>query len=144
MLTITPHAVERYIERIAPGTSEATARARLEVHAASAARLRQKTPSGDHIYLAQGLCRLIVRKSDRGEQGGVVITVLPLEDGTQPDLSDTMQALSMSTAILATLDREQLLDVKAELAKQQKQNQRLRLRCKKQMLMWRRLENRGD
>lgn len=83
MMIITDHAVERFIERIAPGTSMATARARLNAHASSAAKLKQKTHAGDAIYQSDSLkCRLVVRSSQQGEQERVVVTVLSLEGET--------------------------------------------------------------
>ena len=82
-MIITDHAVERFIERIAPGTSMATARARLNAHASSAAKLKQKTHAGDAIYQSDSLkCRLVVRSSQQGEQERVVVTVLSLEGET--------------------------------------------------------------
>lgn len=145
VMVITDHAAERFIERIAPGTSMETARARLSAHADSAAKLKQKTHTGDAIYQSDSLkCRLVVRSSQRGEQERVVITVLPLEGGTvsehegaeipedRPltlptdtpgfDLSQVMQDLisgssAMRTMVLSKLSREQLVEVRMENVK---------------------------
>lgn len=145
VMVITDHAVERFIERIAPGTSMETARARLSAHADSAAKLKQKTHAGDAIYQSDSLkCRLVVRSSQRGEQERVVITVLPLggeavsehddveipEDRplTLPtetpsfDLTQVMRDLisgssATRTMVLSKLSREQLKEVRMENVK---------------------------
>jgi len=140
-MIITDHAAERYIERIAPGTSMATAKARLGVHVGSAARLKQKTTSGDDIYISDSLkCRLVVRGSQHGEHDRVVITVLPLDFSAQDNeavtvdveedapavptfnLAQVMQDLingssGMRDMTLTGLTRDQLIDVRAENTK---------------------------
>jgi hypothetical protein len=99
-MIITDHAAERYIERIAPGTSMATAKARLGVHVGSAARLKQKTTSGDDIYISDSLkCRLVVRGSQHGENDRVVITVLPLDFSAQDNEAVTVDVEEDAPAV---------------------------------------------
>ena len=77
---ITDHAVERFCERIQPGTSFATARARIEAYLSDAVKLREKTRSKEDLYQIEALrCRLVVRPSRWAEDEPVLVTVLPLD-----------------------------------------------------------------
>ena len=143
-MIITDHAAERFIERIAPGTSLVAAKARLAANVGTAAKMRQKTASGESIYVSDSLnCRLVVRGSQFGESQRVVITVLPLNQKEQDsevtiideediaplnqtvpefDLMQVMADLTkgssgMRTMVLTGLSRAQLMDVRAENTK---------------------------
>lgn len=143
-MIITDHAAERFIERIAPGTSLVAAKARLAANVGTAAKMRQKTASGESIYVSDSLnCRLVVRGSQFGESQRVVITVLPLNQKEQDsevtiideeDIAQLNQAVpefdlvqvmadltkgssGMRTMVLTGLSRAQLMDVRAENTK---------------------------
>lgn len=84
-MRFTVHAVEQYIARHRPGLQHPAALAELQQHAKSALRLRDRTRSGDLMYLVPALgCRLVVK---RERAGPVVVTILPAEEseGSQSD-----------------------------------------------------------
>lgn len=137
-MIITDHAAERFIERVSPGTSIPLAKSRIAHAFPTAAKLRQKTNSGDDVYLSDALrCRLVVRAPRFGEAERVVITALPLEgnpdseeivvsdDVPAPksfDLTLTMRDLingsdGMRVMTLTSLTTEQLREVRAENVK---------------------------
>ncbi|HSF40366.1 MAG TPA: hypothetical protein VLT87_11280 [Thermoanaerobaculia bacterium] len=81
---ITKHAVERYIERAAPGFSETAARAALRTAVHEAAPLRETTDRGDARWrTASGL--ILIVKREKGKLW--VVTVLTeAEDAQMSDL----------------------------------------------------------
>jgi len=62
---ISPHAVDRYRERIAPEATEAEARQQLAEAAARASLLRERARTGELRYLADGL--ILVARVDQGK-----------------------------------------------------------------------------
>lgn len=75
-IAFTPHAIERFIERHAPGTSMLEAERHLQE--ANAVRLRQRTILGQLQYqLEEPRCVLVVKRDPRVRPELVCVTVLP-------------------------------------------------------------------
>lgn len=130
---VEEHAVERFIERIDPSMSAAVARAKLEAHIGSAAKLKQKTHSGEALYQIDALrCRVVVRPTRWGGDGLIVITTLPLDEipgdeilyveelamavEVEPPSIAAMVSMSVDERIIycGKLSREQILELKEE------------------------------
>lgn len=105
-LTISDHAVDRFIERIAPGMRPSEARDFLREAAVSAKPLRERTRAGQEQWLVHEpyACILIVRKAYAHEGGRIVITVVP------PRTEETdQQALGVLAAGRKYLEAQQAL-----------------------------------
>jgi len=87
-LDFTQHAVERFIQRHAPGLSIAEARAHLEDRGHDATRLKQKTIKGQAQWQIDDPPCILVVKYDTRIRRAVVVTVLAEPetiDGIPPD-----------------------------------------------------------
>jgi hypothetical protein len=77
-LNFEPHAVERFIERHAPGLSMPEAHRRLRDAVASASIMRERTRSGDECWMLGDLDVVAVIKRDgRDGKRASCVTVLP-------------------------------------------------------------------
>lgn len=86
-MILTDHAVERFCERIQPGTSFLAARVRIEAHLTEAILLPEKTRAQYDIYLIEALaCRLVVRPARWDGDQPALITVLPIGDAVEEAL----------------------------------------------------------
>lgn len=80
--SITPHAVERFVQRHAPAMSHRQARAYLEEKAPHAARLKERTIKGDQQWQLHDPECVLVMKRDFRLRAWVCVTVLPEPEGT--------------------------------------------------------------
>lgn len=76
-MIISDHAVERFVQRVAPWMKFSEARQFLEVFAETAAPQREKAPAGGEVWILDEpySCRLVVWPAAEG--GKVAVTVLP-------------------------------------------------------------------
>lgn len=73
------HAMQRYVERHAPGLSLAEATRRLQDAVPSARRLRSNTPRGEEQWLAESIGVVFVIKRDGpGGERASCVTILPV------------------------------------------------------------------
>lgn len=133
-LEITPHAVERFIERCAPSMSRADAKACLEAASVDAVPMRERTHAGHRLFPLRELQAALVVKHCRRVGHAVAVTTLHLSRVEQarcdwPD-DELEELLADSVASASALQHEQARserrDLAAELAAVREQEKTLR------------------
>ncbi len=122
-LILTPHAVDRFIGRCAPGLGSEEARALIQAALPAAAPLKEKTPQGHRQWrlTAGEYAGILVTRPAREPHHHVVVTVLP--DATEEDFGQELllcremleDAEDRLRAARLTLHRDDMSHIQAEI-----------------------------